>query len=207
MLRDDFHFRLSLWQRHTRSEPGDNAEKVAAVVGELLLRKRKRNIELVVWIGEAKSPRHDANDRVALFVQAYRAANHVGIGGETVGPKTVAKQGDMSGAGAIFCGRECAAEHRIGFEDRKNVSRKSFAFDAHGLAGPRQIPAAIADCCDAAEGRVAILPVREISGRRSVLVVLVVREMNVLPNHRELLRTRERQRTQKNCPPDAENGW
>src|SRR6266699_3880338 len=82
MLRDDFHFRLSLWQRHTRSEPGDNAEKVAAMVGELLLRKRKRNIELVVWIGEAKSPRHDANDRVALFVQAHRAANHVGIGGE-----------------------------------------------------------------------------------------------------------------------------
>src|SRR6266403_1460985 len=99
MLRDDFHFRLSSWQRHTRSEPGDNAEKVAAVVGELLLCKRKRNIELVVWIGE------------------------------TAGPKPVAKQGDVSGAGAIFCGRECAAEHRIGFEDRKNVSRKSFAVD------------------------------------------------------------------------------
>ncbi len=205
MLRDDFHFRLSLWQRHTRFEPGDNAEKMAAVVGELLLRKRKRNIELVVWIGKAKSLRHDANNRVALFVQANGAANHVGIGGEAVGPKTVAEQGDMSGAGAIFFDSKCATEHWIGLQDRKNVSGEGFAFDAHGLAGPCQVPASIADGCHATEGPVAILPVREISGRRGVLIVLVVREMNVLPNHRELLRIRKGQRTQKDCLHDAKN--
>src|SRR5712691_2704959 len=110
MFGDDFHFRLGLWQRHTGSEPGDNAEKMAAVVRELLLRKRKRNIELVVWIGKAKSLRHDANNRVALFVQANGAANHVGIGGEAVGPETVAKQSDVSGARAIFFDGKCAAE-------------------------------------------------------------------------------------------------
>ena len=99
---------LRLRERDAPLQPADDAEKMAAVIGELRRRQAERQPDLIVRVEKTKPCRHHAHDGVRLVVEVNRLPDDRWIRPEAFHPERVAEQHNSRRGRAIFLGCENA---------------------------------------------------------------------------------------------------
>src|SRR5204862_5308879 len=112
---DHGHLRLQLIARHTRPQPGDNTDVLAAACGLRHQRQRNPHVRpdprIQIRIGARIKPSgHHSDHGVSISTEQNVLANRSLISAEAALPQRMTQYGNALPVGSIFFGKKVTAE-------------------------------------------------------------------------------------------------
>ena len=169
---DAGHFGAGLREAYPGLQAGGRDHVTTAGLSIIpALVQTKRNPKLRAVAEELEASRHHADDGVDVSAQVDGTTHDIGIAAEPPLPQPLAQENHWRPIGQILLRRECAPEHRVDAEHRKQVGGDCLAAELLRLTRPDQIQASIPKSRHSFKDGVLNLPVQEISGRHHVSCV------------------------------------
>jgi hypothetical protein len=196
--------------RHARSghELGRAVVAVVAERREVVLVGRPRHVELrglgrvlVEVGGQREARRHHADHLVGHAVELDAAPDQGGVAGEAALPQRVAQHHDVRPAGAVFLGRDAAAEKGPRAEHREGARGDEADVDARRLAVAREVLRVEGPVRDPREARAALGVRAHLGGVDPGLVEAAP----AVPDHHATRRVLVRQRREHDRVGQAED--